>query len=118
MSTVTNAEQSLNTEVRALTSDIFESLRRSAMKQYGFGTDVMKKTKVCTYCGAKLSADAKTCTECGGEATDRTLFDVYKEHHTCCAYCDTVLAENARYCPQCGCKVEIPSQTDLDKITE
>lgn len=93
-------------EVRALTSDVIEALRRSAMKQYGFGTDEMKKTKVCAFCGAKLNVAAKTCAECGKEVPKQTLFAMYKEHHRCCAYCDTVLAENARFCPQCGHKVD------------
>lgn len=94
-----------------MTADVIESIRQSAMKHYGFGTDEMKKTKVCAFCGAKLSADAKTCTECGKEVQSKTLFDVYKEHHVCCTHCDTVLAENARYCPQCGRRVEI-ARTD------
>lgn len=80
------------------------------MKQYGFGTDEMKRTKVCTLCGAKLSADAKICTGCGKEVTEQTLFGVYKEHHTCCEYCDTVLTENARFCSQCGRKVDKKSK--------
>lgn len=93
-------------EVRRLTADVIESLRRSAMKRYGFGTDEMKNTKVCACCGTKLSADAKICTECGKELPDQTLFDVYKKHHLCCKYCDTVLAKNALFCPQCGRKVD------------
>lgn len=98
-----------------MTADAIESLRRSAMKQYGFGTDEMKKTKVCTFCGAKLSANVKKCTECGEAVPKQTLFDVYKEHHVCCKHCDTVLSENARYCPQCGCKVDNPTGSNSDK---
>lgn len=89
-----------------MTADTIELLRQSAMKKYGFGTEEMKKTKVCAYCGARLSANAKKCTECGKEVSEKTLFDIYKEHHVCCTHCDTVLAENAHYCPQCGHKVE------------
>lgn len=88
-----------------MTIDIIESLRQSAMDHYGFGIDEMKKTKVCAFCGAKLSADAKICTECGKEVSKQTLFDEYKKHHVCCKHCDTVLSENARFCPQCGRKV-------------
>lgn len=89
-----------------MTAKTFESLRQSAMKQYGFGTEEMKKTKVCCFCGAKLSADAKKCTECGKAVSKKTLFDTYKEHHAYCKRCDTVLAENAVFCPQCGRKVD------------
>lgn len=98
-----------------MTADILESLRRSAMKRYGFGTDEMKKTKVCVFCGTKLSARAKICTKCGKELSNQTLFDVYKEHHICCKHCDTVLAENAHYCPQCGRKVKKSAQSHSDK---
>lgn len=88
-----------------MTADIIELLRQSAMKRYGFGTEEMKRTKVCTFCNAKLSADAKICKECGKEVPKKTLFDMYKEHHLYCKHCDTVLAENARFCPQCGHKI-------------
>ena len=98
-----------------MTADAIESLRRSAMNQYGFGTDEMKKTKVCAFCGAKLSANAKKCTDCGEAVPKQTLFDVYKEHHTCCKHCGIVLAKNARYCPQCGCKVEKSAVAKSDK---
>lgn len=106
MCTAMSAEQNSDTEVKILTADVIESLRRSAMNHYGFGTDEMKKTKVCVFCGTKLSADAKICTKCEKEVSKQTLFDVYKEHHTCCRHCDIVLAENARFCPQCGHKVD------------
>lgn len=99
-----------------MTVDALESLRQSVMKRYGFGTDEMKKTKVCAFCGAKLSADAKTCTEYGRAVSERTLFDVYKAHHICCAYCDTVLAGNARFCPQCGHKVDKSVQSTAEQI--
>lgn len=98
-----------------MTADVIESLRQSAMNHYGFGTDEMKKTKVCVFCGAKLSADAEICTECGKEVPKQTLFDAYKKHHVCCAYCDTVLAEDARFCPQCGCKVDKSAGSHSDQ---
>lgn len=98
-----------------MTADGIESLRQSVMKKYGFGTDEMKKTKVCAFCGAKLSADAKICTECGKVVPKQTLFDLYKGHHTCCKRCNTVLAENAHYCPQCGCKVDKPAMLNSEQ---
>lgn len=85
------------------------------MRQYGFGTDEMKRTKVCAFCGARLSTDDKRCTKCGRGLSKRTLFDVYKEHHTCCKHCDTVLAKNAHYCPQCGRKVDKPAISKFGK---
>lgn len=88
-----------------MTADKLESLRLTAMNHYGFGTEEMKKTKVCVFCGTKLSVTAKICTECGKNVPKQTLFDVYKQNHICCKFCDTVLADNARFCPQCGHKV-------------
>lgn len=97
-----------------MTADGLELLRISAMKQYGFGTDEMKRTKVCAFCGAKLTADAKTCSKCGKEVPKQTLFDAYKQRHVYCKHCNTVLAENARFCPQCGRKVK-SAVSDTDK---
>lgn len=57
-----------------MTADVIESLRQSVMNHYGFGTDEMKKTKVCVFCGAKLSADTKICTECGKEVSKKDSF--------------------------------------------
>lgn len=89
-----------------MTADVIEALRQSAMNRYGFGTDEMKKTKVCDFCGAKLNANDKICLKCGKKVSKKTLYDVYKEHHVYCKHCNTVLAENARFCPQCGRKVD------------
>lgn len=89
-----------------MTAERIESLRRFTMERYGFGTEEMKRTKVCAFCGAKSGADDKSCTQCGKELPKQTLFEVYKNHHVCCKYCDTVLAENAYFCPQCGRKAD------------
>lgn len=101
-----------------MTADVIESLRRSAMRQYGFGTEEMKRTKVCAFCGARLSAEVKTCTECGRKVPKQTLFDLYKEHHACCRFCDTVLTENAHYCPQCGRRAERGTAPKSDKKSD
>ena len=74
------------------------------LEQYGFGPNVMKKTKVCARCGKMVEAraNAKTCPECGEKLSSETLFDRYKRQHKCCHECDTVLAPDSQYCPNCG----------------
>ena len=42
-----------------------EKLRYRNMEDFGFGPNVMKKTKVCARCGKMVKANAKTCPECG-----------------------------------------------------
>jgi len=72
------------------------------MEDYGFGPNVMKKTKVCARCGKKVRANAKTCPDCGEKLSSETLFDRYKRQHKCCPNCDTVLTPDSLYCPNCG----------------
>ena len=72
------------------------------MEDYGFGPNVMKKTKVCARCGKMVSASAKTCPDCGEKLSSETLFDRYKRQHKCCPDCDTVLTPDSLYCPNCG----------------
>ena len=82
-----------------------DTIRREGMVQYGFGTEAMKKTVVCSKCGAANRSDARYCTVCGAVLTRKNLFQEYKERHRCCPCCDTVLEEEADYCPHCGKKL-------------
>ena len=79
-----------------------EKLRYRNMEDYGFGPNVMKKTKVCDRCGKMVGANAKTCPECGEKLSGETLFDRYKRMHKCCPDCDKVLSADSQYCPNCG----------------
>ena len=79
-----------------------EKLRYRNMENFGFGPNVMKKTKVCARCGKIVKASAKTCPECGEKLSSETLFDRYKRKHKSCPDCDTVLASDSIYCPNCG----------------
>ena len=79
-----------------------EILRYRNMEDYGFGPNVMKKTKVCARCGKMVRANAKTCPDCGEKLPRETLFDRYKRQHKCCPDCDTVLTPDSLYCPNCG----------------
>ena len=79
-----------------------EQLRYKNMEDFGYGPNVMKKTKVCAKCGKMVRANAKTCPECGERLSSETLFDRYKRQHKCCPECDTVLSPDSLYCPNCG----------------
>ena len=42
-----------------------EKIRYRNMEDFGFGPNVMKKTKICAKCGRMAEANARTCPECG-----------------------------------------------------
>lgn len=79
-----------------------EILRFKNMELFGYGPNVMKKTKVCLNCGRMVSAKTRICPDCKEKLSRETLFDRYKRQHACCSDCDTVLAPGSFYCPNCG----------------
>lgn len=81
-----------------------EKLRYSNMERFGFGPNVMKKTKVCARCGKIVKGRTFSCPDCG-ERLRETLFDRYKRKHTSCSKCDTVLAPGSLFCPNCGTRI-------------
>ena len=87
-----------------------DQVRREGMKQYGFGPEAMKNTKVCKKCGASSPADSRYCRACGARLPDETLFEAYKRRHICCPYCDTVLDSPTEFCPQCGRRLPPPQR--------
>ena len=82
-----------------------QKVRFRQLERYGFGPNVMMKTKVCARCGKLVRASARTCPECGERLSSETLFDRYKRQHQCCCECDTVLAPGSLYCSNCGTAV-------------
>lgn len=79
--------------------------RSAAMKQLGFGPEVMKQTKVCPACGATADADESECFRCGADMPGETLFDLYKSRHQYCDHCGTVVADRSVFCPECGTRL-------------
>jgi len=79
-----------------------EQLRYKNMEDFGYGPNVMKKTKVCPKCGKMVNARFRSCPDCGEQLSSETLFDRYKRKHKSCPECDTVLAPDSQYCPNCG----------------
>ena len=83
-----------------------EQLRYRNMEDFGYGPNVMKKTKVCPKCGRMVNSRFHKCPDCDERVLSETLFDRYKKQHLSCPYCDTVLAPDSLYCPNCGKKIE------------
>ena len=82
------------------------SLRSDAMRQLGFGPEIMKQTKVCPGCGATAGAEEAECICCGGALPKETLFDLYKRQHQYCTACGTVVSGASAYCPECGVQLK------------
>ena len=82
-----------------------EAIRLASMEQYGFGPNVMKRTKVCKNCGTIAYAAESICKVCGEKLPKETVFQQYKKRHLYCYRCDTVVPEKTLYCPQCGDKM-------------
>ena len=91
-----------------------EPTRKKILEHFGFGTEQMKKIKICKKCGAAVSADEDYCTLCREKLPENTLFDVYRQRHRTCPGCKTVLTDGALFCPECGKRV----QTEGGKINE
>ena len=93
-------------------------VRSTAMKQLGFGPEVMKRTKVCSVCGVTADADGAACVHCGAPLPRETLFDLYKSRHLYCAQCGTVVASTSIYCPECGARLKQQASGILRKNEE
>lgn len=72
------------------------------LEYYGFGPNVMRKTKTCSKCGQVVRSGSFFCPACGEKLPRETLFEHYKKRHICCPDCDTVLSLGSQYCPNCG----------------
>lgn len=81
-----------------------EERKFTALENFGFGPNVMKKVKVCPECGYMTEVTASYCPECG-KYIPATLYERYRQQHRCCGSCGEVLAQDAQYCPACGSAV-------------
>ena len=97
--------------------DVTHEVRFKNLERFGFGPNVMKKTRVCVRCGRMARTRAGVCPSCGEKLPGETLFDRYKKQHASCPQCDTVLTSDAHYCPNCGTAV-IPPAADRDTQTD
>lgn len=77
-------------------------LKNDRLAQYGFGLEVMAKTRLCTVCETLVTDGGKSCPECGSPLPPLTLLDWYARQHPCCTVCGTILREDSRYCSRCG----------------
>lgn len=87
-----------------------QGIRFKNLEQFGFGPNVMKKTKICTKCGQIAKSGSILCRNCGAFLPRETLYDSYRRKHKCCTGCGTILTEDSKYCPHCGIKTPIDSE--------
>lgn len=80
--------------------------RKNALLQFGFGTDVMKTTTVCTNCNSMESVSKLFCSKCGARLPRVNLYDYYRAQHRSCPDCGSVLSESMDYCPKCGIAIK------------
>ena len=78
--------------------------RKEILKHFGFGTENMKRLKICPCCGNAQAAKNKFCEVCHTRLHNETLFDIYKAKHRCCTRCGNILPDDTEYCPMCGTK--------------
>lgn len=71
------------------------------LEEFGFGPNVMKKNKVCSECGAIVSAELENCNFCGAKLPKETLFIKYISLHKICPVCNCVVKSDANFCSQC-----------------
>ena len=83
------------------------NLKLRQLEAYGFGPNVMKKTKVCRKCGKLIQRHALFCYGCGAWLPRETLFDLYSRRHKTCTFCRTILTVDAKYCPHCGERIKL-----------
>ena len=81
-------------------------VRLHNLELFGFGPNVMKRSKVCAHCGSMIGVKEKRCPSCGAQPPKETVFDLYRRLHARCTSCDTVLSPGSHYCPQCGRQIE------------
>jgi len=84
---------------------MFEESKFSELEAYGFGPNVMKKTRICSKCGRITDTIGDRCPHCGDQLRHFTLFDWYKKMHASCVICGTILSDDSIYCPHCGNKI-------------
>ena len=82
----------------------YEPSRKGALEHFGFGTENMKKLKICPCCGNAQKVRNRLCDVCHTKLSGKTIFDIYKSKHRCCGNCGNVLPDDAEYCPLCGAK--------------
>ena len=75
----------------AVFADAFRSAANTSTEQK---PQNQTSSKVCTNCGASLSAKAKFCAECGTKVETKRF----------CTNCGAELSGNAKFCAECGAK--------------
>lgn len=82
-----------------------QAAKMKQLERYGFGPNVMRRTKLCPVCGTLVTNGAAQCPGCRNELPKLTLFEWYAGQHNTCAYCRTLLSSDTQYCPHCGRRI-------------
>lgn len=82
-----------------------QAAKLKQLEHYGFGPNVMRRTKLCPACGRLVTDGSHSCPVCGRRLPALTLLAWYEQQHSTCAYCRTLLSSDAQYCPHCGRRV-------------
>lgn len=85
---------------------MYEETKFVDLESYGFGPNIMKKTRICSKCGRATNTSGNHCPICGNQLQLYTLYDWYKRMHRSCSSCNTVLTSDTLYCPHCGVKIK------------
>lgn len=83
-----------------------QKMKLQELERYGFGPNVMRRTKLCPSCGRLATGDSNSCPVCGKHLPALTLLDWYEQQHSSCAFCRTVISSDTKYCPQCGRRIQ------------
>lgn len=82
-----------------------QKLKFEQLSRFGFGPEIMRKTKLCPQCRCLVTDGKKICPNCAERLPDLTLFAWYEQQHEICTHCRTLLSPDAQYCPHCGRRV-------------
>lgn len=87
-------------------------LRAEQLERYGFGPEIMQKTKICPCCSGLVTNGENICPVCGRALPGLTLFAWYMQQHEVCSSCGTVVSGDGSYCPHCGKLLRKPNGTE------
>jgi len=63
---------------------LYEDAKFTDLESYGFGPNIMKKTRICSKCGRAINTSENICPVCGNQLNVFTLYDWYKKMHASC----------------------------------
>lgn len=87
------------------------TMRNERRLRLGFGTEAMKRLKVCHCCGRVACVNETQCRSCGEALPRETLYELYRSRHKQCGSCHAIVSRDASFCPACGRKIPTETKT-------